>query len=244
MDILANTDFWLAVLQIIMIDILLGGDNAIVIALACKDLPENQKRLGIFWGTIGAIVLRIILIAFALTLLTIPYLKIIGGLLLLWIGIQLLSDQDEDDPNVTSSDKLFAAIKTVILADLIMSIDNVVAVAGAAEAAGDEHKLLLVSFGLLVSIPFIVYGSTILVKLMNKFPIIITIGGLVLGWISGNMFISDPALISLMNEYTFLDVDFSLINNLNYFASFIGAILVLIASKMLNKFHSSKISND
>lgn len=216
-----------------MIDIMLGGDNAIVIALACKNLPDRQKKLGIFWGTVGAIVLRVILIAFALTLLTIPYLKIIGGLVLLWIGIQLLSDENDGDPNVASSDRLFTAIKTVIVADFIMSIDNVIAVAGAAEAAGNEHKLFLVSFGLLVSIPFIVYGSTILVKLMSKYPFIIIFGGIVLGWIAGNMFITDPAISALLAEYTFLNIDLSLLKYINYFAGFIGAILVLIISKML-----------
>jgi YjbE family integral membrane protein len=151
--------FWVAVGQIILIDILLGGDNAVVIALACRGLPAKQRKMGIIYGTAGAIVLRVILIAFALALLAIPYLKLVGGLLLIWIGVKLLMPQDDDDHgNIQSSDKLWGAVKTVIIADLVMSVDNVLAIAGAAESAG-QHQLFLVIFGLLVSIPIIVAGS-------------------------------------------------------------------------------------
>ena len=155
MDILLTADFWIAVGQIVMIDILLGGDNAVVIALACRRLPAKQRTQGILWGTAGAIVLRIVLIFFALTLLAIPFLKIVGALLLVWIGVKLLLPEHGQGHNqITGSDKLWGAVKTVIVADFVMSLDNVIAIAGAAEvAAGGQHSMALVIFGVLVSIP-------------------------------------------------------------------------------------------
>ncbi len=189
--------FWVAVGQIIMIDILLGGDNAVVIALACRKLPDKQRTAGILWGTAGAIVLRVILIFFALTLLAIPFLKIVGAALLLWIGVKLLVPDEEGHGDVQASDKLWAAVKTVIVADLVMSVDNVIAIAGAAQASGNEgHQMPLVIFGLLVSIPIIVWGSQMVIKLMDRFPMIITAGGMLLGWIAGTMAVSDPAVVN------------------------------------------------
>jgi YjbE family integral membrane protein len=185
--------FWLAVGQIIMIDILLGGDNAVVIALACRQLPPNLRTKGIVWGTLAAIVLRVILIAFALSLLQIPFLKLVGAALLLWIGVKLLVPEDEEHSNVQSADRLWAAVKTVVIADLVMSIDNVIAIAGAATNAGAAHQMPLVIFGLLVSIPIIVWGSQLVLKLMDRFPVIIVAGGMLLGWIAGTMAHSDPA---------------------------------------------------
>ena len=159
MEAFLTPSFLLAVGQIIMIDILLGGDNAVVIALACRRLPPKQRTLGIVYGTAGAIVLRVILIAFALTLLAVPYLKLVGAILLVWIGVKLLlPEHDDAHANINASDKLWSAVKTVIVADLVMSVDNVLAIAGAAESAG-QHQLALVIFGLLVSIPIIVGGS-------------------------------------------------------------------------------------
>src|SRR5574343_761761 len=197
MDMLTSPEFWLAVGQIIMIDILLGGDNAVVIALAGRKLPDAQRTKGIIWGTAGAIVLRVVLIFFALTLLQVPYLKIVGAALLLWIGIKLLVPEDEDEHgNIQASDKLWAAVKTVILADLVMSVDNVIAIAGAAEGAGGGHQMPLVIFGLLVSIPIIVWGSQLVIKLMDRFPLGITLGAMLLGWIAGTMAVSDPALVN------------------------------------------------
>jgi YjbE family integral membrane protein len=193
MEAFSTPQFWLAVGQIIMIDILLGGDNAVVIALACRGLPDKQRKWGIIYGTIGAIVLRVLLIAFALTLLSVPYLKIVGAILLLWIGVKLLMPQEEEAHNISSSDKLWGAVKTVIIADLVMSVDNVLAIAGAAENAG-QHQLGLVIFGLLVSIPIIVAGSQIVLKLMDRFPFIIIAGGMLLGWIAGQMAITDPVV--------------------------------------------------
>ena len=195
MDAFLHADFWIAVGQIIIIDILLGGDNAVVIALACRRLPPALRTKGIIWGTVGAIVLRVILIFFALTLLAIPYLKIVGAVLLIWIGVKLIAPDDEGHGEIAASDKLWAAVKTIIIADLVMSVDNVIAIAGAAESAGGDHKMPLVVFGLLVSIPIIVWGSQLVIKLMDRFPIIITVGGMLLGWIAGAMIVSDPALL-------------------------------------------------
>ena len=195
MEEFLTAHFWVAVGQIIMIDILLGGDNAVVIALACRQLPPQLRTKGILWGTAGAIVLRVVLIAFALTLLQVPYLKLVGAALLLWIGVKLLAPEDEDGhSDIQGSDKLWAAVKTVIVADLVMSVDNVIAIAGAATGAGGQHQLPLVIFGLLVSIPIIVWGSQLVLKLMDRFPWVITVGGMLLGWIAGTMAISDPAL--------------------------------------------------
>jgi YjbE family integral membrane protein len=150
-----------------------------VIALACRQLPAHQRTKGIMWGTAGAIILRVILIFFALTLLAIPYLKFVGAVLLIWIGVKLLTpDADDDHSNIQGSDKLWGAVKTVIIADLVMSVDNVIAIAGAAQASGNpDHQMPLVIFGLLVSIPIIVWGSQLVLKLMDRFPMIITAGG-------------------------------------------------------------------
>lgn len=173
-----------------MIDILLGGDNAVVIALACRRLPEEQRRLGIFWGVAGAIVLRLVMIFFALQLLELPYLKAIGAVLLVWIGIKLLCTEEADDHgNVACSTSLAGAIRTIVVADAAMSLDNVIAVAGAANGS-----MALVVFGILVSIPIIVLGSQFVMRLMDRFPIVITIGAGLLGWIAGEMLITDVVL--------------------------------------------------
>lgn len=223
MEELMTATFWLAVGQIIMIDILLGGDNAVVIALACRNLPPKQRKLGIIYGTVGAIVLRVILIAFALALLTVPYLKLVGAVLLLWIGVKLLMPEGDDDHNISSSDKLWSAVKTVIVADLVMSVDNVLAIAGAAQGAGEAHQLPLVIFGLLVSIPIIVWGSTFVLKLMERFPFVITLGAMLLGWIAGQMAYTDPAI----KDYLPASAAWS------YGAAVAGALLVLAMGKLL-----------
>ncbi len=223
MEEFMTASFWLAVGQIIMIDILLGGDNAVVIALACRNLPPKQRTQGIIYGTMGAIVLRVILIAFALALLAVPYLKIVGAVLLLWIGVKLLQPEDENDHNISSSDKLWGAVKTVIIADLVMSVDNVLAIAGAAQGAHQDHQLPLVIFGLLVSIPIIVWGSQLVLKLMGRFPIIITLGAMLLGWIAGQMAYTDPAIKPYLPESAVW----------GYAAAVAGALLVLVAGKLV-----------
>jgi YjbE family integral membrane protein len=222
---------WFAVGQIIMIDILLGGDNAVVIALACRKLPDSQRTKGIVLGTIGAIVLRVILIFFALTLLQVPFLKLIGGGLLVWIGVKLLAPGDESHADVKDSDQLWSAVKTVIVADLVMSIDNVIAIAGAAENAGGDHRMTLVIFGLLVSIPIIVAGSQLVIKLMDRFPSIITVGGMLLGWIAGTMAVSDPVLTP---HVVTTDV-------FKYTCGAVGALMVLGMGKWLERRRSTSI---
>ncbi|SFC29188.1 integral membrane protein, YjbE family [Polaromonas sp. OV174] len=223
MEEFMTAGFWLAVGQIIMIDILLGGDNAVVIALACRNLPDKQRTKGIIYGTAGAIILRVILIAFALALLSVPYLKIVGAVLLLWIGVKLLLPEGDDDHNISSSDKLWGAVKTVIIADLVMSVDNVLAIAGAAQGAHQDHQLALVIFGLLVSIPIIVGGSQLVLKLMERFPIVITLGGMLLGWIAGQMAYTDPAIKAYLPESPVW----------GYVAAAAGALLVLAMGKLM-----------
>jgi YjbE family integral membrane protein len=225
--------FWVAVGQIILIDIVLGGDNAVVIALACRKLPPAQRTKGILWGTAGAIVLRVILIFFALTLLAIPYLKIVGALLLLWIGVKLLMPEDDDEHgNIQASDKLWAAVKTVIVADFVMSLDNVIAIAGAAEGGG-EHKLALVIFGLLVSIPIIVWGSQLVLKLMDRYPFIITFGGMLLGWIAGTMAVTDPGVAQWVPMTTpdAAGGKPAVVSTVYYAAAIGGALFVLVVGK-------------
>lgn len=219
MDILSS-HFFIAVLQIIAIDILLGGDNAVVIALACRRLPEEQRKKGILWGVVGAIALRIMLIFFALQLLALPFLKIAGGVLLLWIGVKLLQPEHEEaHGSIEGSTHLLGAIKTIIVADAVMSMDNVIAVAGAAKG-----ELGLVVFGILVSVPIIVWGSRFVLRLMDRFPLVITLGGALLGWIAGEMIVGDRAL----KAYTEGLPHWS-----HYVSSMIGALLVVIVGRMV-----------
>ncbi|WP_300649004.1 TerC family protein [Hydrogenophaga sp.] len=228
MDFLTAPAFWIALGQIIMIDILLGGDNAVVIALACRKLPPAQRTQGIIWGTAGAIILRVILIFFAMTLLALPWLKFIGALLLVWIGVKLLAPDEEGHGDLATSDKLLAAIKTIIVADLVMSVDNVIAIAGAAQNAG-EHQMLLVVLGLLISIPIIVWGSQLVIKLMARFPMIITAGGMLLGWIAGGMLVSDPVLANPDKWQWMLKLPQN--DMIKYGASVAGALIVLVIGK-------------
>ena len=224
MEEFLTAHFWVAVGQIILIDILLGGDNAVVIALACRQLPENQRLKGILWGTAGAILLRVALIAYAISLLKVPFLKIAGAALLIWIGVKLITPHDEDaHGNIQASDKLWSAVKTVIVADLVMSIDNVIAIAGAAQNAGEQHQMALVILGLVVSIPIIVWGSQIVLKLMDRFPVIILLGGMLLGWIAGGMFQTDPMLKDLIPQE----------QSWHYALGAAGALLVLAIGQAL-----------
>jgi YjbE family integral membrane protein len=227
MQELLTPDFWVAVVQIIIIDIVLGGDNAVVIALACRRLPAAQRTAGILWGTVGAIALRVILIFFALTLLAIPFLKLVGAALLLWIGVKLIApDESAGHGEIQASDKLWAAVKTVVVADLVMSVDNVIAIAGAAQAAGNEGlQMPLVIFGLLVSIPIIVWGSQLVIKLMDRFPFIITAGGMLLGWIAGTMALSDP-VVADSTQWTWAP-KLPQSETTKYAAGLAGALLVL-----------------
>ena len=188
MDVVFTSFFWVTLWQIIMINILLSGDNAVVIALASRNLPPKQQKQAILFGSLGAIVLRIILTFFAVVLLSFPYLKIVGAVLLVWIGIKMLIPEDGED-ELDAHSGLWAAIKTIIIADFIMSLDNVLGVAAAAKG----NTLLLV-IGLAISIPLIIYGSTLILKLMERFGFIVVIGAGLLGWVAGEMFVTDPAI--------------------------------------------------
>jgi YjbE family integral membrane protein len=232
MEFLSTPEFWVAVGQIILIDILLGGDNAVVIALACRKLPPKQRTKGILWGTAGAIGLRIVLIFFALQLLAIPFLKIVGAILLVWIGVKLLlPEHEEGHGSIEGSDKLWGAVKTVIVADFVMSVDNVIAIAGAAEASNTGHGMALVIFGVLVSIPIIVWGSQLVIKLMDRFPVIITLGAMLLGWIAGTMTVTDPVLV---NPQVLPDLPKIVASDMvRYGAGIVGALLVLAIGKLL-----------
>ena len=229
---LASPVFWIAVLQIIAIDILLGGDNAVVIALACRRLPEAQRNKGIFWGVFGAIGLRVVLIYFALQLLAIPYLKIVGALLLFWIGIKLVLPEHENaHGNVQGSTTLTGAIKTIIVADAVMSVDNVIAVAGAAHGS-----IILVVFGIAVSIPIVVWGSKLVLALMDRFPVVIIAGGALLGWIGGGMLVTDPAFPSGWRE---------IVPHTAYLASALGALMVVVVGKYLaSRQHAAQAAVD
>jgi len=214
-----TTFSWGAVLQIVLIDILLGGDNAVVIGLACRNLPAPQRVRGVLWGTAGAIGLRVALTGFAVELLHVPLLKLVGGLLLLWIGVKLMIPAAANDEiSIKSSGRLIDAIKTIIIADALMSLDNVIAIAAAAQAGAPEHRMILVIFGLLVSIPLVVWGSQIVLRLLDRFPIIITLGGALLGWISGGLVIHDP----LIRHWPLLQTPLA-----GYGASVIGALFVV-----------------
>jgi YjbE family integral membrane protein len=225
MDFLMNLN-WVAVGQIILIDLLLGGDNAIVIALACRNLPPHLRTRGILWGTLGAVGIRVVLIAFAVTLLALPYVKMAGGVLLLWIGIKLLAD-DEGHGEIAASDRLMSAIKTIIVADLVMSVDNVLAVASAASQAAGEHQFALVVFGILISIPIIVWGSTLVLRLMERFPIVITFGAALLGYLAGGMIFSDTAVAPWLIANLPVASDFT-VPGLGLHLSLPGAVLAIV----------------
>ena len=187
MDV-GSVEFWLALLQIIGINIVLSGDNAVVIALAARSLPAKEQKQAVMWGSGAAVVLRIVLTLVAVELLQLPYLKLVGAGLLLWVGIQLLLPEKEHETGRdVAAAGMGAAVRTILLADLVMSLDNVIAVAAAAKGS-----LVLLVAGLLVSIPLVIFGSTYLMRFMERWPVIITLGGALLGWVAGEMAVTDP----------------------------------------------------
>jgi YjbE family integral membrane protein len=226
--------FWIPLLKIIWINIVLSGDNAVVIALAARSLPPKQQMLAVGWGSGAAVAMRIVLTLFAVALLQLPYLKLIGAVLLLWIGVQLLLPE-EGEENIDGHDNLLAAIKTILIADLVMSLDNVIAVAA---AAGDSVTLLVLGLG--ISIPMVIFGSTLLMKVMERFPIIITAGGALLGFVAGEMAVSDPALRDWMGA------NFQMVEKkpvlagigLEVIVGLVGAALVVAIGKLLARRHT------
>lgn len=226
-EIFASPEFWIAVLQIIAIDVVLSGDNAVVIALACRDLPPEQRRLGIIWGVGGAVGLRVVLTFFAVGLLGLPWLKIAGGLLLLWIGVKLLLPEDEGSGHeIPPAQHLLGAIKTIIVADFVMSLDNVVGVAAAAK--GD---LALLIFGLVVSIPLIVWSSQLILKLMERFPVIVVLGAALLGYVSGEMMLGDPAIKEYLPHLIAADWQHAA----QQLAGVLCALLVVASGKLIER---------
>jgi YjbE family integral membrane protein len=209
--------FWVALLQIIGVNIVLSGDNAVVIALAARSLPPKQQKAAILWGSGAAVLMRIILTIVAVEMLKWPYLKLIGAVLLLWIAVKLLIPEEEGEEGISTSDNLIAAIKTILIADLVMSLDNVIGVAAAAKGS-----LTLLILGLAISIPLVVFGSTLLLKLMGRFPIIITIGAALLGWVAGEMAVTDP----LIRDWVDANMHW-----LHWVAPAAGAVLVVVTGK-------------
>ncbi len=221
MDLLLTTDFWAALGSIILANVLLSGDNAVVIAMAARGLPASQQNKAIVFGSGAAIVMRIVLTLIAVKMLGLPWLKLAGGLALLWIGAKLMSDEEEQHDQEAQPIGIGAAVRTILLADLVMSLDNVLAVAAAARG----NTLLLV-IGLAVSIPLIVFGSTLILKVMERFPVIITAGAALLGWLAGEMMLTDPAL-----HRWFAEVPESAVR----VAGIVGAVLVVIAGRLLQQ---------
>src|SRR5216684_6957516 len=227
---LLSAAFWIGLAKIIGVNIILSGDNAVVIALAARSLPAKQQKLAIFWGAGAAIVLRIILTLFAVALLTLPWLKLVGSLLLFWIGVKLLIPE-EDDAEIEASEHLISAIKTILIADLVMSLDNVIAVAA---AAGGSVVLLIL--GLAISIPLVVFGATLLIKLMERFPVIITVGAGLIGWVAGEMLVADRALAGWLTSLgaTYRDDrPYVAGYNLELIAAALGFVLVIALGKWL-----------
>jgi YjbE family integral membrane protein len=218
MELLQSADFWIGLLKIIWINIILSGDNAVVIALAARTLPPHQQRKAVFFGSGAAVVLRILLTVVAAKLLALPYLQIVGGLLLLWIGVQLLGEEDEGEGEAKEHGTLMAAVRTILIADLVMSLDNVIAVAAAAKGS-----MLLLILGLAISIPLVIFGSTLMIKLMERFPVIVVLGAALIGWVGGETIASD-----------FIFKDYVAANGwVHYVAAAIGAALVIALGKLV-----------
>jgi YjbE family integral membrane protein len=220
MEWLYSADFWIGLFKIVWINIILSGDNAVVIALAARSLPSEQQKKAIFFGSGAAVILRIALTVVAAKLLELSFLQIVGGLLLLWIGVQLLIDEEDGEHEAKGSGGLMAAVRTILIADLVMSLDNVIAVAAAAK--GDMVLLIL---GLAISIPMVIFGSTLMIKLMDRFPIIIMLGAALIGWVGGETIVSDAALRATAADYPWL----------HYAAAAMGAALVIGLAKKLQK---------
>jgi YjbE family integral membrane protein len=218
MEMLQTPDFWIGLLKIIWINIILSGDNAVVIALAARSLPPHQQRMAVLWGSGAAVVMRIVLTVVAVQLLALPYLQIIGGVLLLWIGVQLLGEEDEGEGEAKEHGTLSAAIRTILIADLVMSLDNVIAVAAAAKGS-----LTLLILGLAISIPLVIFGSTLMIKLMERFPIIVVLGAGLIGWVGGETIISDTVLKDMVAARPWL----------HYAAAAAGAAFVIAIGKAL-----------
>jgi len=193
-EMLTDQAFWIGLGQIILVNIVLSGDNAVVIALAARTLPAHQQKKAVFWGSGAAVVMRIALTVVAVEILKLAYLKLIGAGLLVWIAVRLLLPEAEDGERLATGSSLASAIRTILIADLVMSLDNVIAVAAAAKG-----NLSLLIIGLALSIPLVIFGSTLLLKVMDRFPVIVMLGAGLLGWVAGEMAVTDPAIGAWVN---------------------------------------------
>lgn len=220
MEFLQSADFWLGLIEIIWINIILSGDNAVVIAMAARALPPDQQKKAILFGSGAAVVLRIVLTVVAAKLLSLPYLEIVGGLLLLWIGIQLLTGEEESEDNGKEYGSMMVAVRTILIADVVMSLDNVIAVAAAAQGS-----MVLLVLGLAISIPLVVFGSTLMIKLMERFPIIVMLGAALIGWVGGETIASDATLHHLVAANPWLP----------HAAAGAGALLVIAIGKWMER---------
>lgn len=220
-ELLFDQAFWIALIQIIGIDIVLSGDNAVVIALAARSLPDAQRKQAVMWGSSAAVVMRVVLTIVAAELLQLPLLKVVGAVLLVWIAVQLLVPEDEAEGNGTrlAGAGLAAAIKTIMIADLVMSMDNVVAIAGASKGS-----VVLLVIGLALSIPLVVFSSTFLMKVMERFPVVITGGAALLGFVAGEMAVSDLWFGPWINTHAAW---------LHSVLPVAGAVLVVLVGKLL-----------
>ena len=215
---LTDPETWSALVKIAVINVVLSGDNALVIALACRSLPPRDQKRAFIVGTAGIVVLMTALTSFAALLMTLPYIQIIGSLLLLWIGVKLLLPEN-DDGNVKESSNFIEAVKTIIIADIVMSLDNVLGMAGAAKG-----HLGMLFLGLLITMPLILFGSALLVKLMERFPSFVVIGAGLLGYVAGDMAVGDPAVKTYVDTH---------VHVLEQLAPIVGALFVVIAGKLL-----------
>jgi len=220
MELLQTADFWIGLVKIVWINIILSGDNAVVIAMAARSLPPQQQRTAVLFGSGAAVVLRIILTVVAAKLLALPYLQIVGGALLLWIGTQLLGEEEDDGGEDKEYGSMFAAVRTILLADLVMSLDNVIAVAAAAQGS-----MVLLILGLAISIPLVIFGSTLMIKLMERFPIIVMLGAALIGWVGGETIVSDTILADVQANNPWL----------HYAAAITGAIFVVLVGRWLQR---------
>jgi len=220
MELVESSAFWIGLLKIVWVNIMLSGDNVVVIALASHSLPSSQQKKAVIFGSAAAIVLRVILTIFAVQLLQLPWLKAMGAVLLVWIGIQLLTD-DTEERHFNEASNLISAIKIIVVADLVMSLDNVLAVAAAADNAPPQARLILVALGLGLSIPVVIFGSGIVLKLMKRFPMIVTLGAMLIGWIAGEMLAKEEIVAIYTHSSVALQTLFSIA----------GALFVLAIGK-------------
>lgn len=218
MELLQTSDFWIGLIKIVWINIILSGDNAVVIALAARSLPPAQQKKAVLIGSGAAVVLRIVLTVVAAKLLALPYLQIAGGVLLLYIGVQLLSEEEDGEGESKEYGSMFAAVRTILIADLVMSLDNVIAVAAAAQ--GNTTLLIL---GLAISIPLVIFGSTLMIKLMERFPIIVMLGAALIGWVGGETIAGDVVLHDIVTATPWL----------HYAAATVGAVFVVLFGRWL-----------